>query len=164
MRKDLPWVVDGGIAENLRAVLPLMVTDLFAEGRRCVREQVSGTELHDLRLQAKQLRYTLDVASSAYGAALQERLQQLKALQDHLGAISDALATRDLLRGEEGPEAARQAARRLLRARAEEGITAFREFWTRIFDAEGEEQRWTKYFQRAGGQQRVRTPRKQLQA
>jgi len=48
------------------------------------------TTLHDLRIAAKWLRYTLEFVREAMGAEATELIEQVVALQDHLGWLHDA--------------------------------------------------------------------------
>ena len=58
----------------------------------------SPSEFHAMRLEAKHLRYTLELFRPCYPvAAMDLRLDALKQLQDSLGALNDAVASRKLL-------------------------------------------------------------------
>lgn len=48
-----------------------------------------GDTLHDLRKKAKRLRYQMEFAEPAVGKENKHRLESLKFLQDHLGAVQD---------------------------------------------------------------------------
>jgi hypothetical protein len=54
-----------------------------------VRDPANVRELHDLRIAAKRLRYTLEVLGSALGPAAEAAEEEARALQDLLGEIHD---------------------------------------------------------------------------
>jgi CHAD domain len=54
-----------------------------------VRDPANVRELHDLRIAAKRLRYTLEVLGSALGAPAAAAEDEARALQDLLGEIHD---------------------------------------------------------------------------
>jgi CHAD domain-containing protein len=56
-------------------------------------------QLHRLRIAAKRLRYVLEFFSSILGPEAMATVDELRMLQDHLGALQDAVVARDLVRG-----------------------------------------------------------------
>jgi CHAD domain-containing protein len=73
-------------------VAPVMIyqrlADVRATGERL--QQLSVAELHQLRIQFKELRYALDFLAPILGPQVAELLVSLNDVQDHLGAINDA--------------------------------------------------------------------------
>jgi CHAD domain-containing protein len=59
--------------------------------------QEDAANLHALRIRVKRLRYTLEILESAFPVPLEERLQQLKALQTALGLHHDHALLETLL-------------------------------------------------------------------
>lgn len=54
--------------------------------------------LHQLRIQVKKLRYTIELFAALYPASIQRRLlSMLRRLQDELGAMHDLMAEKDLI-------------------------------------------------------------------
>ncbi|MDJ1175600.1 CHAD domain-containing protein [Roseofilum capinflatum] len=56
-----------------------------------------GEELHDLRKQAKRVRYQMSLFRQHYGPVYQEYVQEIKAIQEVLGTIQDTLVLEDFL-------------------------------------------------------------------
>lgn len=112
-------------------VLLKAVHRLFNRGRK-IRESMKA--LHRLRIAAKKLRYTMEVV----GHPDRARLDQIKALQSHLGDINDYETARRIVAGE--------AAGKKLSARLEEQqrkkIRVFRHHWNDVFA--GKEAEWVK--------------------
>ena len=139
----IAWDGDAGAAENARRELPRMVADYFAEGRRVLTATRSARRLHRLRLKSKNLRYTLELFRPCYPAGLEDRLAELKKLQDWLGASNDATVAASLLGRKElkrHPELAEA-----LEKRAAAQASAFTRYWKRTFDAKGQESWWTDF-------------------
>lgn len=69
---------------------------LLKDGRRL--ESLSDEERHQVRIDAKKLRYAAEGFQGLYGArATQKFIKTLKALQDELGAVNDIATAEDLL-------------------------------------------------------------------
>src|SRR3712207_1413364 len=63
----------------------------FEEVRRfeTLMPQASSTQLHDLRIACKHLRYTLELFESALPKAVEDSLERVTAMQEHLGVVHD---------------------------------------------------------------------------
>jgi CHAD domain-containing protein len=131
------------VDEAARRVLPAMVTELFRAGREAVRPDATHERMHRLRLEAKRVRYTLELFARVYGSETKPILESLKELQDKLGAINDCATTLEMIRRHRDAAA---AVRRL----AGERETAFREHWKRHF-APRERIRWKAVLHAADG-------------
>jgi CHAD domain-containing protein len=140
-----PWDNEASAAANARRCLPLLVSSYFAGVRRVLARSPSPGRLHRLRLDSKRLRYTLELFRPCYPAALEERLEALKKLQDLLGETNDAVATSRLLRG---PLRRQPELRQFIKRRAGERAAAFLREWTERFDAPGREEWWTGFLAR----------------
>jgi CHAD domain-containing protein len=137
------WQDRRGAAWNAQRVLPRMVREYFDEARRFLRKDRDPEEFHRMRLAAKRLRYTMELFRPCYGKGLEQRLEALKALQDALGELNDAVATRALLRGR-----VKKAARAYLRKRAQEKADEFRKLWAENFAAPEREAWWTEFLEK----------------
>ncbi len=105
-----------------------------------VRDPANVTDLHDLRIACKRLRYVLEIFGIAFTADLDPYLDQIKVLQDLLGDIHDCDVQVPMLEGHLAWLAAREsgAARRLVTETAERvagvapGEEEFRAFQHRL--------------------------------
>ncbi len=75
----------GGAA---RRIVEQRIADLL-QFDEAVRDPANVRELHDLRIAAKRLRYTLEVLGSALGPAAGALEDEARALQDVLGEVHD---------------------------------------------------------------------------
>jgi CHAD domain-containing protein len=136
--RDLPetpgWRPEASASDNAVERLPALIERLFESGRRVLEHPVEIGELHALRLQTKRRRYTLELFAPCYGPELDDRIAQLKRLQDLLGEINDCRASGELSGNED--------ARAGLDARRNQLIADFGRFWITEFDAPGECESW----------------------
>jgi CHAD domain-containing protein len=142
-RVKIAWDSDKGPAENARRELPRIVSDYFAEGRRVLSAPRNAKSLHRLRLASKKLRYTLELFRPCYPAGFEDRLAELKKLQDWLGASNDASVAATLVGSKQlkkHPEV-----RESLEKRSAAQASAFVRYWKRTFDADGQEAWWTDF-------------------
>jgi len=142
-RPNIEWNERGSTSANARRLLPEFVAGYFAEVRDFLSKDREPAEFHRIRLASKRLRYTLELFRPCYSAGLEDRLSDLKDLQDSLGELNDAVATRALLRHEIGHKE-----RKFLKARAAGRAEHFRRHWSEIFDAPGREAWWTDFLRR----------------
>ncbi|MCL4861683.1 MAG: CHAD domain-containing protein [Caldilineaceae bacterium] len=106
---------DGDIPtpHEVRHVLPTLLMGQFSQVRAFeaffATEEVNPETLHRLRIQCKYLRYNLEFAQSLMGRSSAGAIRALKALQDHLGELNDAVVSRAKLSAvEEGGRAVGQ--------------------------------------------------------
>jgi CHAD domain-containing protein len=142
-KPKIEWDERRGAAANARSMLPRLVSDYFSEVRGFLSEDHPPAGFHRMRLAAKRLRYTLELFRPCYSSGFDERLATLKDLQDSLGEVNDAVATRKLL----GRDAGRKE-RAFLKKRAAHKAREFRKHWAETFDAPGRELWWTTYLAR----------------
>jgi CHAD domain-containing protein len=148
-KKKLKWNAESGPAENAKKQLPKLAEDYFAEVREVLAENPAPPELHRLRLASKHFRYALELFRPCYAAGLEERIEQLKGLQDLLGDCNDAVASGPRLDAVlKRHRAERTRLRKFLGELAEAKAAEFRKLWTESFDAEGREEWWTGYLAR----------------
>src|SRR6202040_3372076 len=112
--------------ENAGRLLPSMLADLFRTGREAARLDSSRQRMHRFRLEAKRLRYTLELFDPVYGRKAKQIVESLKGLQEKLGAINDCATTLEMIRRD---RAAAAAVRRLAGEREAE----FRAHWKKHF-------------------------------
>jgi len=100
----LPVVLEGGepLPHRLRHVVPAAVYQRLA-AVWAYDEWVTGPDvplarLHQLRIAAKGLRYTLEFFQEVLGPEAKSLIKEIKGLQDHLGDLQDAVVASNLLR------------------------------------------------------------------
>ncbi|MBN1889732.1 MAG: CHAD domain-containing protein [Thermoflexales bacterium] len=104
LRNDVPISSPEGEPRpyRLRHVAPVALSQRLADVR-AYDEWVSGPDvplarLHQLRIACKRLRYTLEFFREVLGAETKMLVDELKAIQDHLGDLQDAVVASNLLR------------------------------------------------------------------
>ena len=151
-QQRVEWDDQASAAANARRTLPGIVGAYFAEARELLAEierrandgkRSSAERLHRLRLISKRLRYTLELFRPLYGTGLDERLAELKRLQDVLGEINDAATSAAMIRKTAGAE----RMLRYLEQRAAQKTAEFRRAW-REFDAPDRQEQWLRYLAR----------------
>src|SRR5207249_5607661 len=65
--------------------LPRRAKALFQSGQRASKSKASARDLHQLRIEAKKLRYTLEMFQSTYPPTVEARIASLHNLQTVLG-------------------------------------------------------------------------------
>ena len=80
---------EASLESNARQVLAVRITDLFNYAP-IIPDADAVEELHDARIAAKRLRYTLELFPSLYAASGEKVLTDLKLLQEELGQIHDS--------------------------------------------------------------------------
>jgi CHAD domain len=79
---------DARLQPNARKVLAVRIDEMYAYDQ-AVRDPANVTDLHDMRIASKRLRYVLEIFGIAFTADLEPWLEQIKLLQDLLGDIHD---------------------------------------------------------------------------
>ncbi|MCX7838651.1 MAG: CHAD domain-containing protein [Anaerolineae bacterium] len=89
-------------AHRVRDVLPMILlrawADVHAYAELVTQPNVSVERLHQLRIAAKGLRYTLEFFADVLGEEAQPLIGQIRQLQDHLGNLQDAVVACNHLR------------------------------------------------------------------
>jgi hypothetical protein len=140
------WNPDWSAAENAAVNLPLLAAHFLDAGDHVAANTESAAELHAFRLEAKRLRYTLELLRQCYGKAMKARLQLLRGIQDHLGGMQDCVATRALVArvlGRNAPE--RQQIEAKLAEIEQQHVEGFREHWRAHFEGPANRRRWVQY-------------------
>lgn len=84
------------LATVARRVLAVRIAELYSY-EAFIHDPARVTELHDMRIAAKRLRYTLEIFRSGFPIAIGPVLDQVKAIQELLGEIHDADVMVDFL-------------------------------------------------------------------
>lgn len=105
--------------ENARIIVRERLADMYAYAP-CVESPENIQELHDLRIAAKRVRYTLEIFADFLPAMSKEFAAELADLQDELGALHDsevmlALLRRILQQAQAAPESRNEHARPALK-------------------------------------------------
>jgi CHAD domain-containing protein len=108
--------------------------------------------LHELRKSVKRMRYTLEAFAPAYGRPVARAIERCRALQESLGAIQDASAFGDLLKGARTFAAGQFLA--TARARARQEVENLAVLWEKAFGTKGSSRLGGHLFRRL-----VRKPR-----
>jgi len=152
----LAWGADSGAAEEVRRVLPLLTSELFAAGRRAGQGEIKLKRLHRFRLDVKHFRYTLEIFQPLYGPALDQRLTQLRKLQEHLGLINDCAVARNLVKSTSAKKTPKlREALRSITEIEKKRVGAYLVFWREVFDAPSEEARWVNYLRQYAGRRKA---------
>jgi CHAD domain-containing protein len=143
--RHVKWKSQLDPGANARRQLSRLMADYFVVVRGLLKTNPAPPALHQARLASKRVRYTLELFRPCYGPGLEARLDALRRLQQVLGDVNDAAATRRLLgKSVPAPVAA------FLDAQAEAKAQAFRKEWNEVFDAPGQLQWWIGYLARHG--------------
>ena len=147
-KQELLWEESRPAAESARQVLPNLAADFFHQGRAIVASSPAVKDLHELRLILKRFRYTLELFRPCYGSGLEQRLQALKRMQDHLGVVNDCEVAAGLVEATlpEADDAGEFL--QFLKTRGEQEKDGVLRHWLEIFDAPGQEEWWVEYLTR----------------
>jgi CHAD domain-containing protein len=133
---------------NARRTLPPAAARFFSQTRDLLARNPVPADLHPLRLEAKRLRYTLELFRPCYGPGLEARIEALRALQTVLGQVNDAGVAARIVAQSMGSGPQRSRVLAFLERRAARKTREFHMHWTNVFDAPGQEGRWTEYLAR----------------
>jgi CHAD domain-containing protein len=97
-----PPETDVPLPHRVREAVPLLVVGSYA-AVRAYEGRVEGTNtplprLHQLRIAAKRLRYTLEFFREILPAEVEALIDRIKGVQEHLGNLQDAVVTCGILR------------------------------------------------------------------
>jgi hypothetical protein len=79
---------DAPVEVNARKVLAVRIAELYSY-EPVVFEPTWSRELHDMRIAAKRLRYTLELFAPQFGEAGKRQIERIKQIQEVLGDIHD---------------------------------------------------------------------------
>ena len=96
------WQQDGPRPHRLRHTVPIAVyrrlADVWAYDEWMTGAEVPLERYHQLRITSKGLRYTLEYFREVLGPEAEVLIEEVKALQDNLGDLQDAVVACNLLR------------------------------------------------------------------
>lgn len=98
---DSLWAKGEPVPQRLRQIVPLTVYQRLAvvlAYKDWLGPDVPVERLHQLRITAKRLRYTLEFFQEILGPEAKTLVEETKKLQDHLGGLQDAVVASNLLR------------------------------------------------------------------
>ncbi len=79
---------DRGLRPNARRILAVRIDEVYSYDG-LVADPANVTELHDMRIACKRLRYLLEIFGIAFGADLKPFTDEIAGLQDLIGDIHD---------------------------------------------------------------------------
>lgn len=79
---------EASVVENARKVLAVRIAEYYSYAPVVPHPELSEA-LHDLRISAKRLRYTLELFRPQFGEAGDRQIDRVKAIQEALGALHD---------------------------------------------------------------------------
>jgi CHAD domain-containing protein len=79
---------DAPLEQNARAILRVRIGEFYSY-EPIVSDPLATTELHNLRISAKRLRYTLELFAGVFGDEATRQIDRVKAVQEALGNIHD---------------------------------------------------------------------------
>jgi CHAD domain-containing protein len=79
---------DGTLADNARRILAVRMAEYYSYAP-IVQVEEAVEALHDLRIAAKRLRYTLELFQDVFGETGRRNIERVKAIQQELGDVHD---------------------------------------------------------------------------
>ena len=117
----------GSVRANARKIVATRTDEFFAFAPS-LADPANVTQLHDMRIAAKRLRYALELFADALGPDTAACIERIKEFQDNVGDIHDHDVHADILRAHLETLAAERACALAERAmRAEDEIESFKE-------------------------------------
>jgi hypothetical protein len=77
------------VADNARKIINVRLNEMLSFSEY-VSDPAYVTELHDLRIAAKRLRYTLELFRFAFPGEISKLIDEVKEIQEHIGDMHDA--------------------------------------------------------------------------
>lgn len=116
------WRVKGlrpeaSVAENARTILAVRIGEFYSYAP-IVDDEAATEALHDLRIAAKRLRYTLELFRSVFGEQGERQIERIRTIQELLGRLHDT-DVRILVIQDELARLAEEQTRQLAQALAE---------------------------------------------
>jgi len=79
---------DASLATNARRILAVRMAEFYSYTPVILLEEADEA-LHDLRISAKRLRYTLELFRAVFGDRGERQIERVKAIQEELGGLHD---------------------------------------------------------------------------
>jgi hypothetical protein len=90
---------DAPVIDNARRVLAVRIAEFYSFEPIVSHPELSEA-LHDMRISAKRLRYTLELFRPQFGKAGERQIERVKMIQELLGSLHDHDVRIDLIGGE----------------------------------------------------------------
>jgi hypothetical protein len=87
---------DGSVIDNARRILAVRIAEFYSFAPIVTHPELSEA-LHDLRISAKRLRYTLELFRPQFGKAGERQIERVKMIQEILGTLHDHDVRIDLI-------------------------------------------------------------------
>lgn len=130
-----------------RDILPDELEGFIETGGKLAHHPKSKRALHEFRISAKQLRYSLEPFADLYGPDLDAKIAAVRKVQTILGDLNDRVASRRLFK-ELGASSQITDA---FRHAAEEKTELFRTAWQELFGEPGTSREWVRFLARVPG-------------
>jgi len=91
---------------RVRQVLRPLEREYAKAGRTAARPETNPEKLHELRLAAKHLRYTLEIFGPLAGAEWEQEMERIRDVQELLGAVNDCVTSSALVKDHDHDAAA----------------------------------------------------------
>ena len=153
MKRAPAWRPAESATANARLVLPEMLRNYFAAGRKLDSDSAANA-MHSFRLKTKHLRYTLEAFVSIYGPGLKQKIDSLRPIQNALGDLNDC----EVLLAELSKKIP-HAVRAHIKKRAGEKHKEFLRYWRETFDAADEDKKWVQYLTRSARMKPIKRKR-----
>lgn len=145
----IQWDGAQSVAANAAEALPKLARHFFDAGQGLLSPDPPLESLHRFRLEAKRLRYVLELFRSCYGPGLERRIEKLQTLQQRLGEISDCSSTEALVSARTDlPRRERERLMLHLRKLAARRVFDFQREWRAEFSGPKPERWWIDYLAR----------------
>lgn len=95
------------LSVNAREILKVRIAEYY-HYTPIVHDEKAGVLLHELRIAAKRLRYTLEMFRGVFGESGDLQIERVKTIQEELGNVHDADVRIELIEDELAALAARQ--------------------------------------------------------
>lgn len=136
--------------ENATRLLPRLATEFLNAMDRAVDGEIDDEQTHRLRILAKRFRYSMEYFRPCYGETMDGYLNDIRNLQRAMGKMTDASATRELLR-DFLPARSRRGYKKLLEAlnkQEDEMLAGVRAQWRDQFGKSLTRKRFLRYLGR----------------
>lgn len=130
-----------------RRLLPAMAAEHLRCVHKAARTNPSDKKIHEVRIQARNFRYTLECFASIYGEELAIVLEQLEDVQDRLGAMHDCAIVREIIESRKSP--GRKQTLKALKKRLEKKERKFRKLYSSAATENARLKQWKEILLRA---------------
>jgi CHAD domain-containing protein len=148
----LAWDPQALATENAARMLPDLARRFLSMGDKAARPKTSQTRLHEFRLEAKTLRYTLEAFVPLYGPTLGRYVTRVRGVQQTLGQLNDCRTAEEILKRHGA--ASNAAAVEWLRRIERRGLSRrqnFLQLWREEFAPIEKREQWLRYLRSYAG-------------